>query len=134
MKANLREWFLGGLGVLIALATLYNATVSTRLRSEFESGYDRGKSQGHDAVQDVLIAANKAWADAHEKLTAPLIPEHQLMAKQWPEALRLLTEIHLFLVREYHMPTSLPPPPPYGPQLEQPVPIPKGGAIAGERR
>lgn len=142
--AQLREWgvaIAAIAGTVLALSSTYTACQTSYVAERVENAERLAKLGAKDQIQDIEIAAAQAWQDAHERMAAPKIREHDLMAAQWPRAMRMLEAMHTFMVRRFQMPTSVEPEPdPFigpvlsalPPPVRPPEPPAGSGVIAGE--
>jgi predicted exporter len=111
------------LGLLVALATFANVLLGSYVARSVETVQDRAAINQRITILELEIASTKGWEDAHDAKTMPLIAEHQAMVRDWPRAMALLEDIHLFLVRRFQMPSRVP----LTPDRE-----PSGGLIAAQ--
>lgn len=146
MTKNTREWVIGVGMLFFAALSVYTGCQTAYVADRVGEAETRGENHGHDAVQDVEIAAVKGWQTNHDTRTGPMIDRFLAIEPQvarLPEMERTLTEtaglvreMHSFLVERYAMPTSFVMPPPYdGPvitALPRRSPPAGGGVIAAE--
>lgn len=125
MTRTTRRWWVSA-GTFFSALQLAGTVLAGYVAWNVHEAENRATVAGRLSLMEVEIAARKAYDEHHEALTAPLINEHRQMAHDWPRALALLEEMHLFLVRQYHMPTAHPGPP------RMATPEPRVGIIAGE--
>lgn len=105
-----RAWRRLSGGTVIAAIGLAQLLLSGYVASNVREVENRAAVNGKLSLIEVELAARKAYDEAHEAKTAPLVAEHQQMAREWPRAMALIEEMHLFLVQRYGMPTSMPKP------------------------
>jgi len=146
---ELRGWLVVAFTAIMAIASaaaIYSAHVAEQLLEQRTTLVAGGRQEGHDLIQDAEIGTLKAWQEAHDRETKPLIAEFlstmRPMAAEWPDLRREVADIHRFLAIRMQMPTEHPErvPPGYDVWPAEGCPstlapgttIPATGLIAGE--
>lgn len=126
-----RKQFIEVAGVVVGAATLVNCLLGAYVAKSVSVAEDRAALATRIQILELEVAARKIYDETHETKTAPLIEQHGEMYREWPHLMKLVEEMHYFLVRRFQMPTALrkPAEPYQGPGLyAAEPPDPKGDA------